>query len=114
MLVGETGVICIGPDLEQPLDATAPGRCDGPALIPSVSWRMNRWRVPRSIRQLCCSDILPVTNRVLGRVTADRLGIDPRASYRVGIVLLSLDVRLDIRRRHQTHGVAKCPKLARQ
>src|SRR5206468_8982346 len=78
------------------------------ALITEVCWRMKRWRVRWSIRQLCCSGVLVSTNRMLALVTrfADRLGVS-------GIVLLSLDIRLHVGRRHQAHGMAKHLELTR-
>jgi hypothetical protein len=82
-----------------PTGATIPNSARWPriALITAVCWLMNRRRVRWSIMQLCCTGVLVGTNHMLARVTfADRLSVG-------GIVLLALDVRLHIGRRHQPY-----------
>src|SRR5258708_12672330 len=51
------------------------------ALITAVCWRMNRWRVRWSIRQLCCSGVLVSTNRMFALVTASQMASASAASF---------------------------------
>src|SRR6476620_8051499 len=57
------------------------GKCARIALITAVCWRMNRWRVRWSIRQLCCSGVLVGTNRILALVTASQMASASVASF---------------------------------
>src|SRR5262245_35955696 len=59
----------------RPTGATMPNsaRWARIALITEVWWRMNRWRVRWSIRQLCCSGVLVATNRMFALVTASQM-----------------------------------------
>jgi hypothetical protein len=47
----------------------------------TACWRMNRWHVRCSVRQLCCSGVLVATNRVLGLVTASQMASASVASF---------------------------------
>jgi hypothetical protein len=87
--VGQSLIAQISGDIEQLFDTLAPNRCNDPkfsemaaiALITAVCWRMNRWRVRWSIRQLCCSGVLVGTNRMLARVTASQIASASAASF---------------------------------
>jgi hypothetical protein len=102
-------VFRIGDDAEQVLDAFASDGRNNPELrkvpadcmITAVCWRMNRWRAVQRQAALLL--------RCLGRNEphvgpgdrfADGLGVS-------GIVLMSLDIRLHMGCRHQTHCVSK-------
>ncbi len=51
------------------------------ALITAVCWRIKRWRVRWSIRQLCCSGVLVATNRMFALVTASQMASASAASF---------------------------------
>src|SRR4029078_9181880 len=88
----------------RPTGATMPNSARGAriALITAVCWRMNRWRVRWSIRQLCCSGVLVGTNRILALVTASQMASASVASFFCRLT------GLYVGRWHQSHGVAKC------
>ena len=87
--LGHPFVTRIGDDPEQFLNTIASDRRDDPvparwpriALITAVCWRMNRWRVRWSIRQLCCSGVLVSTNRMFAVVTASQMASASAASF---------------------------------
>jgi len=66
-----------------------------------VCWRMKSWR-GASRRSYAARASWSSTNRMLALVTASQM-----ASALAAIVLLPLDVRLHISRRHQAHGMPK-------
>src|SRR5262249_50367334 len=92
----------------RPTGATMPNpaRWARIALITAVCWRMNRWRVRCSIRPLLGAFGRNEPYVRPGHCLADCLGVSR-------IVLLSLDVRLHVGRRHQPHGVAERLELTR-
>src|SRR5262245_9912822 len=67
----------------RPTGATIPSsaRWARIALITEVCWRMNRWRVRWSIRQLCCSGVLVATKRMFALVTASQMASASAASF---------------------------------
>src|SRR6476646_4031153 len=67
----------------RPTGATMPNsaRCARIALITAVCWRMNRWRVRWSIRQLCCSGVLVGTDRMLALATASQMASASAMSF---------------------------------
>ena len=85
----EPGVIDIGNDFQQLLDAVASNRRYDPELckagadrvIIAVCWRINKCRVRCSVRQLCCSGVLVGTNRMFGLVTASQIASASAASF---------------------------------
>ena len=87
--LGHPFVTWIGDDTEQFLDTIASDRCDDPELGKmgadridhAVCWRMNRWRVRWSIRQLCCSGVLVATNRMFALVTASQMASASAVSF---------------------------------
>ena len=82
-------VICIRDDTKQLLNTIAPdrrndaelGKMGTDGIDHRVCWRMNRWRVRWSIRQLCCSGVLVSTNRMLAWLTASQIASASVASF---------------------------------
>ena len=88
--LGYPFVTGIGDDIEQCLYPIASDRRDDAelgkmgtdrALITAVCWRMNRWRVQCSIRQLCCSGVLVSTKRMFALLTASQIASASAASF---------------------------------
>src|SRR6478752_3495124 len=67
----------------RPTGATIPNsaRWARITLITAVCWRMNRWRVRWSVKQLCCSGVLVSTNRMFALVTASQMASASAASF---------------------------------
>ena len=112
----QPGVLDIGNDFQQLLDAPASNRRYDPKLCKAGADRVDNRRLlpdeqmPRAVQRQ--------TALLLGRLGRHephvRSGDRFADRFRIGsIVLLSLDIRLHIGRRHQANGVAEGLKLPR-
>ena len=112
----QPGVLDIGNDFQQLLDAPASNRRYDPELCKAGADRVDN-------RRLLPDEQMPCAVERQATLLLGRLGrYEPHVRsgdrfadrFRIGsIVLLSLDIRLHIGRRHQPHAAAKSPQLAR-
>jgi len=112
--LGEPSVTAIGGNFEQLLAATAPDRCDDPELGKVRSDRVDDCRLLANEQMSSAMEGLAVL--LLGRLGRHEAHVSPGDGFAnrfcvSRIVLLSFDIRLDIGRRHQAHGMTQRLKL---
>src|SRR5215468_990121 len=112
----QPSVVGIGDNLEQPLDTTAPDRCDDPELGQVRANGIDDGRLLANEQMACAMKRqAALLFRGLGRHEAHVSPGDGFANrFRVSrIVFMSFDVRLNIGRRHQAYSVTERLKFAR-
>ena len=114
--LGEPIVIGISDDFEQPLDTAPPHRCDDPKLSKMGTNGIDDGGLLANEEMPCAMKRqAALLFWGLGR-HEPHIGSRDRFANRFrigGIVLLSLDIRFHIGRRHQAHSVAERLKFAR-
>ncbi len=112
----EPSVVGIGDGFKQLLDTTASDRCDDPELGQVRANGIDDGRLLANEQMPCAVECQ--TALLLGGLGRHKPHVWPRDGFAdrfcvSRIVLMSLDVRFDVGRRHQTYGVAKRLKFAR-
>ena len=100
--------------MKQFIHAMAPDRCDNAKLGKMGADRIDHRRLLTDQKMACAMEQTTLLLGCLGRHEA-HIGPRHRLAYGLsvsGVVLMPLDVRLHIGRRHQPHGMAKGLKLA--